>query len=234
VPDGEPGWLLPGAALRLQRSVTYLRAGLASRPTGACPQGTAGQPFVVVVQRVDGRRTAYRSSDLACGGREAVARYLTALAYDRAAHDAAGTSGYQLECSPPDLTQVTGSVAPLDAVRAAHTSGLLCTYPVYAPHEPGLLQARDYSSHPLTAEQVSALNRALATATFTATAPARCTPSSRELLLRLTTPGAHTPAGEHVELVGGCPSVLRLNGYALWWQPRPEEQALLARLVPAD
>lgn len=229
------GWVLPGAPITLERWVAYLHGGIASTPAASCPAGSPARPrYVVVIKQLDGTRTAYRSTDLACGGRVAVARYLAALAYQRADAQAATTSGYDLTCSPPKGEDAIAVAAPMDAVRAAHSAGLLCSYPVFDPSLPGRLQARDYHAVPLTRDQLDVVHRALMTSSFSTTSPPACTPSGREILLRLTSPGSHGPAGEVVDLRGTCPDVLRLDGYARWWRPGPEMRAVLTRLLPAD
>ncbi|HEY3534102.1 MAG TPA: hypothetical protein VGK60_00940 [Pedococcus sp.] len=237
-PAGQPtgaGWELPGAPLTLERWVRYLREGLQSAPAAPCAVGSPGQPaFTVVVRRIDGARTAYRSTDLACNGREAVARYLAALAYQRADQQAATTTGYELNCSPPREGEAMQLTPPMESVRAAHSAGLLCVYPVFDPSQPGRLTPRDFHSVALTPGQLQLMHRALSTSTFTTTPPAPCSPSPRQVVLHLTTPGDHGPAGEHVDLVGTCTDVLQFDGYSLWWQPPQEVRSTLAGLLSAS
>ena len=232
--DVGPGWVLPGAPLTMERWVDYLRAGIASTPLAACAPGAAGPPFVVVVKRVAGERVSYRSSDLACGGREVVARYLAALAYQQADHDAAGTDGYALQCSPPKPDEPIPLIAPNATLRAVHSLGILCGYPVFDPSSSDRLVSRDYRAVHLTTVAMAVINADLAGSTFSTRAPAECAPSRRELTLRLQTPGGQSPAGEQVEFVGTCLDVLRLSGSTLWWRPEASTRAVLAALLPAD
>ena len=237
-PAGQPtgaGWELPEAPLTLERWVGYLRQGVQSTPASPCAAGTPDGPaFTVVVRQINGARTAYRSTDLGCHGREAVARYLAALAYQRADQQAATTTGYQLNCSPPKEGQPIPLTPPTDSIRATHSTGLLCTYPVYDPSKPGRLTPRDYHATALTPAQLEVMHRALSRSTFTQTRPTSCAPSPRQIVLHLTTPGDHGPAGDHIDLTGTCVDVLQFDGYTLWWQPPPDVRTTLSRLVPND
>ena len=209
-----------------------ISSGLA--PSSPCPAGApAGPPFVVVVQRVDGTRTAYRSGDLAGGGREALARYLAAMAYQQADRDAATTVGYVLQCSPPKPDDVLPLPAPLVALRSTHGSGMLCAYPLFDPAGTEPLVPRDYAHVPLTPAALAAIGADLATASFETKPPPRCAASSRQLVLRLQTPGSHSADGDLVELTGECLDNLRLPGHALWWRPGPAARAALVGLLPA-
>ena len=228
------GWDLPGASLTLERWVAYLRSGLAADATGPCPVDTlAGPPFTVVIERLDAPRIAYRSTDLSCGGREAVARYLAALAFQRADQDAARVSGYTLQCSPPK--PLTADVeAPMSQVRTSHTTGLLCLYPVFDAGSPGRLVVRDYRAVPLDAGQLATVNSELAHVTLVGEPGDSCEGSRWQLTLRVLTPGSHAADGEHVEFVGECVDALLLNGYDAWWRPSESTRSMLAGLVPAD
>ena len=187
----------------------------------------------MVVERHDGVRTAYRSSDLACGGREVVARYLAALAYQRADQDAARVSGYDLHCSPPKLATADLG-APGSQLQGARSTGLLCLYPVFDAAAPGRLVARDYRAVPLDARQLASVSSELAGTSLVKEPRERCDGSRWQLTLRLVTPGSHAEDGQHLEFVGDCAAALRLNGYDVWWQPAEGTRAMLAGLVPAD
>ena len=232
--DVGPGWVLPGAPLTLERWVDYLRGGIASTPSAACVAGPAGPPFVVVVKRVGAERMSYRSSDLACGGREVVARYLTALGYQQADRDAAVTLGDALHCSPPKRDKPSPLLAPEKTLRAVHSPGILCSYPVFDPSSPDRLAPRDFRAVHFTAEAMAVINADLAVSTFSTHPPTECASSRRELTLRLQTPGAQIPDQEQVEFVGTCLDVLRLSGTTLWWRPSPGTRAVLTALLPAD
>lgn len=229
-----PGWQLPGAPLTLERWVDYLSGGIASTPSAACAPGPAGPPFLVVVKRVGAEPVSFRSSDLACSGREVVARYLAALAYEQADRDAAGVSGNAPQCSPPKLDEPLPLRTPLTTLRADHSPGILCSYPVFDPSGSDRLAPRDYQAVRLSTEAMAVVQADLAASTFSTRAPKTCPPSRRELTLRLQTPGAQIPAEEQVELVGSCLDVLRLSGNALWWQPDATTRAVLLPLLPAD
>jgi hypothetical protein len=232
-PEGA-GWDLPGAPLTLEKWVGYLRAGVAADAAGACPVDTpVGRPFTVVIERLDGQRTAYRSADLACGGRVAVARYLAALAYQRAAQDAANISGYTLTCSPPDVITSALTVAEVK-FQTPRATGLLCIYPQFDPGLPGRLVARDYRAVPLDAGQLAMVNSELAGSPIVMEPGSQCRTSRWELTLRLVTPGSHAADGESLEFIGGCADVLRLNRYALWWRPSEATRSMLGGLVPTD
>ena len=226
------GWVLPGAALVLEQWVAYLRGGIASEPAAPCAvDAPPGQPFTVVVERLDGARTAYDSSALSCAGREVVARYLEALAYQRADQDAAKVAGYTLQCSPPKqvTTELEPPVAQLGGLRS---NGLLCLYPVFDAALPGRLVARDYRAVPLGAAQLAGVSSDLADTALAQDAAVTCDDSRWQLTLRLVTPGSHVEDEGLVELVGRCPAALRLNGYDAWWEPTPATQSLLAGLIP--
>jgi hypothetical protein len=226
------GWVLPGAPLTLERWVDYLRGGIASTPSTACEGRPAGPPFVVVVKRLATEPVSYRSSDLACGGREAVARYLAALAYQQADRDAAGTLGDAPHCSPPKQ-ETLSLTTPDTTLRAVHAPGILCSYPLFDPAGSDRLVPRDYASVHLSNDDLAVINADLARNTFSTKAPAECAPSRQHLALRLQTPGAEIPAEAQVEFVGTCLDVLRLSGNALWWRPDPSTRSVLAPLLPA-
>lgn len=230
---GGDGWVLPGAPLTLERWVDYLRGAIASTPSTGCEGRPAGPPFVVVVKRLGTAPVSYRSSDLACGGREVVARYLAALAYQQADRDASATLGDAPHCSPPKQ-ETMALVAPVATLRALHAPGILCRYPVFDPAGSDRLVPRDYTPVHLSAAELAVINADLARNTFSTNAPAECAPSRQQLTLRLQTPGAEIPAEAQVEFVGTCLDVLRLSGNQLWWRPDASTLAVLAPLLPAS
>jgi hypothetical protein len=75
--QGRDGWVLPGAALTDERWVARLRQALVdAEPHADCRSGPSGPAFVLALEELDGTIIGYRSQDLTCAGRVAVAAYL--------------------------------------------------------------------------------------------------------------------------------------------------------------
>lgn len=233
-PAGE-GWTLPAQPLRTDTWISYLRGGLvAEDPAKPCPVSAAalGPAFTVTIQRLDGQLLSYRSADLACQGRDAVARYLTAMAFERADIEASATTGNAIHCAAPKDDGAKLASGPLPGASFRRPQAVLCLYPEYAPRGSDRLVERPYQRVELTADQVAVLNEDLQGATLrTPTEPA-CTGSHWLLVLKMVNPGSHEPDGEEVEYRSRCSDRLYLQDHRLEWRPGQWARKLVASFIP--
>jgi hypothetical protein len=198
-----------------------------------CGNQPPGPPFVLALEALDGTITGYRSLDLPCFGRVAVAAYLEDLGLQDA--ELAATGQPEPNCAPPDDGLDTrGQLSDGPPGRTVGGGGgvgrtVICLYPQYDPHSPAALMQRDYHAIRPTA---GALTRGftVAAGSTTQTAPTSCEPQPWRLVLRSW--GAE--GGPDIEVRSRCRGIFEVllpgtgPGYNRYWTPDPATASLLS------
>lgn len=237
------GWVLPDVALTDERWVAHFRQALADAdPQTGCGNSPAGPAFVLALERRDGTIIGYRSQDLTCSGRVAVAAYLEALALQAAERDALSADLSGPNCGPPADTVFAPRSQPLrnPSTGDAYSGGgggptVLCLYPQYQPTSRSRLVERNYriafrAPDPSTAPTWIQLGLAFPAASLSTMPPQACSPSPWRLVLRSDTAEGSPP----VEVQSRCAGVYELTvagGFQRYWTPPPDVAAGLAACV---
>jgi len=240
--QGRDGWVLPGAALTDERWVARLRQALVdAEPHADCRSGPSGPAFVLALEELDGTIIGYRSQDLTCAGRVAVAAYLETVALQAAQRDALSADPSGPHCGPPADTVFNSTSEPvIDPTGHPYIEGgggrvALCLYPQYDPASGARLVERDYRIAFRSLEPSSTPDWLQGGITFPAeslsTAPQRaCDPSPWRMVLRSDTAEGSPP----VEVQSRCAGVYELTvagGFQRYWTPPPNVAARLAACV---
>jgi hypothetical protein len=245
---GRDGWVLPEAALADERWVAHLRQALVDAdPHTVCRGSRLGPAFVLALEKRDGTIVGYRSTDLPCGGRVAVAAYLETVALQAAERDALSTDVHGPNCAPPPDRDFDPTSQPLrdPSTGRPYTGGgggptVLCLYPQYAPSSGTPLVARNYrvafrstSQEPSTPPAWVELGIAFPARSLSATPPRACDPSPWRMVLRSWT----TEGGPDVEVQSRCAGVYELSvagEFQRYWTPTPDVAARLAACLEPE
>lgn len=240
------GWVLPGAALTDERWVAHLRQALVDAdPHADCRSGRLGPAFVLALEKRDGTIVGYRSTDLPCGGRVAVATYLETVALQAAYRDALSADVHGPNCAPRPARAFDPTSQPLRDPSTGHpyTGGgggptVVCLYPQYVASSGAPLVARDYRVAFRSLKQSTApgwleLGIAYPAGSLSATPPRACDPSPWRLVLRSWT----TEGGPDVEVQSQCAGVYELSVAGLfqrYWTPAPDVARHLAACLEQE
>ena len=240
--QGRDGWVLPGAALADERWVTRLRQALVdAEPHADCRRGPGGPAFVLALEELDGTIIGYRSQDMTCAGRVAVAAYLEAVALQSAQRDALSADPSGPNCGPPADTVFNPTSEPeLDPTGHPYTGGgggraALCLYPQYDPASGARLVERDYHIAFRSVDPGSTPEWLRGGIAFPAeslrTAPQHaCSSSPWRMVMRSDTAEGSPP----VEVQSRCAGVYELSvagGFQRYWTPPPDVAARFAACV---
>ena len=236
---GHSGWVLPDTALTDERWVAHLRQALVDTDQHAdCGDGPLGPAFLLTLERLDGTIVGYRSTDLGCGGRAAVASYLETVALQAAQRDALSADTSGPNCGPPADTPFDPTSRPLlDPTGHPYTGGgggptVLCLYPQYSPTSGARLVERGYriafrSTQQSTTPTWLQIGIAFPSASLSTTPARSCVPAPWRMVLR----SWNTEGGPDVEVQSRCAGVYELTvagSFRRYWTPPPNLAARLA------
>lgn len=239
---GGAGWTLPADSLTDERWIARFRSVIAEDdPAHPCtvPDSAVGPAFTVVFRHNTGRLTTYRSVDLSCRGRNAVAAFLGDLALARAKWQAASLGPDDIDCAPLELGDIRVSSLPIAGRILTRTTGVLCLYPLFEPDGVEPLVGRPPYRIVLSPAQMAIINADLEQTTLRegakrSGATGACRKVGWTLHLRLNTPGAHLPGPDPDVLSSSCTDELMLVNTTLTWVLEPKTAAMIASLVPAN
>ncbi|MFC8501760.1 hypothetical protein ACFUC1_05340 [Pedococcus sp. NPDC057267] len=239
---GGDGWVLPETSLTSERWVARLRQALIDTDRHAdCGDGPLGPAFVLALEERDGTILGYRSTDLACRGRAAVAAYLETMALQAAQRDALSADTNGPNCGPPADTVFDPTSRPLlDPTGHPYTGGgggstVLCLYPQYFPASRARLVEQAYriafrSQERSTTPTWIGLGLMFPAVSLSTTPPRSCSPSPWRMVLRSDTSDGSPP----VEVHSRCAGVYELtvaSSFRRYWTPTPNLAAQLEACV---